>query len=253
MAVGAFVRAGHGRRVAIRSLRGPRITIAYAADEVVPAASLIKVPLAAAVWDAANDPSHHLDLTTLVACGELGVTSYPSIMQVFSPDRMVSIAELVKIMLSTSDNPVSQYLLELVHPEAVNAAAARLGAKDTTMAVGFTDDLFGEAGRSNITTANDMVNIFASLFSNPSYQPLLKAMRNNMRNTRIPLRLPDDLHVSHKTGSLTGLVNDAGIVYGTDIDLAMAFLADGQIDGAATSTAIGDCVATIWSSVGESI
>lgn len=252
-AVRSFVAAEPGRRAAVMSLRGPKVEIAFGGEDVVPAASLIKLPLAVTVTDAARDGSGGFDLNTLVACGELGVTAYPSILQVFRPDRLLTVAELTALMLATSDNPISQYLLDLVGAEAVTATAAKLGAEHTSMAVGYTDDLLGTAGRANVTTAHDMVQMFTAVATEPCYRPLLTAMRNSMRNVRIPLRLPDELHVPHKTGSLAGLANDAGIIFGARTDLAVAFLTDGQSDTAQTSTAIGDCVAAIWTAVGEDL
>jgi beta-lactamase class A len=246
-----FVDAVPGRRVAIRALRGPKLEAGFGADEVAPSASLVKLPLAVAVMDAADAPSSSFSLDTLVARGDLGSTSYPSILEVLGPGHELSIAELLGIMLSTSDNPTSQYLLELVGKTAATAAAVRLGAKHTLVEAGFTDDELGHRGRANLTTANDMIEIFAAVAAEPRYRPLLVAMRNGMRNVRIPLRLDDDLFVPHKTGSLAGLVNDAGIAYGRDVDLAVAFLADQQPDTARTSTDIGDCMAAIWAAVGE--
>jgi beta-lactamase class A len=250
-AVRAFADAVPGRRVAIRALRGPKLAAGFGADEIVPSASLVKLPLAVAVMDAAHGPGSSFALDTLVARRDLGTTSYPSILEVLHPDHELSIAELLGIMLSTSDNPTSQYLLDLVGTNAATAAAERLGAKHTVLAAGFTDDELGARGRANLTTANDMIEIFAGVAAEPRYRPLLVAMRNSMRNVRIPLRLDDDLFVPHKTGSLAGLVNDAGIAYGGHVDLAVAFLTDQQPDTARTSTDIGDCMAAIWAAAGE--
>jgi hypothetical protein len=49
------------------------------------------------------------------------------------------------------------------------------------------------------------------------------------------------------------VVNDAGVVYGRETDLAMAFVCDGQPDPAATAIDIGDCVARLREAVGEPI
>lgn len=249
-AVTAFAASAPGRRVAVRALRGPRLGVGANADQVTPSASLIKLPLAVTVWDAAQEAGH-LSLDTTIPRHTLGQTAYPSIIEVVQPERELSVRELIGIMLSTSDNPIAQYLLGLVGMEAVTATARRLGAKHTIMAVGFADEELGAAGRASVTTANDMIEMFAAVAGEPRYRSLVHAMRNSMRNFRIPLRLPDELYVAHKTGSLVGVVNDAGILYGREVDLAAAFLTDGQVDSARTSIDIGDCVAAIWSALGE--
>jgi len=58
---------------------------------------------------------------------------------------------------------------------------------------------------------------------------------------------------AHKTGSLTGVAVDAGIVYGRKVDLAVSFLSDHQPDTAETSLSIGDCMGRIWALLGEDV
>lgn len=250
-AVNDFVGEEEGRSVALRALRGPAVEVLAGAEIPRPAASLVKVPLAVAVYERARAGA--LSLDEQVPRRALGATAYPSILEVFEPDHRFTLGELCRLMLSTSDNPVSQYLLDLVGMGAVQEQARRLGARRTTMAVGFTDPELGAAGRANLTTAADMLAIMASVAADPYYQPLIRGMRNSMRNFRLPLRLPDKLHVAHKTGSLLGVVNDAGVVYGKNSDLTVAFLTDRQADTARTSIAIGDCMARIWTALGEEV
>jgi beta-lactamase class A len=54
-----------------------------------------------------------------------------------------------------------------------------------------------------------MLALLRQLYETECYQPIVQAMRNNLRNTRIPLRLPDTLPIAHKTGSLDGLAHNA--------------------------------------------
>jgi len=250
-AIAGFVDEEAGRAVALRTLRGPDVAVAVNADVVCPAASLVKVPLAVAVYEAARRAL--LSLDQRVFRRQLGATAYSSILEVFHIDHPFTLAELCRLMLSTSDNPTSQYLLELVGMDAVNEHAKRLGRGDTFVKVGFTDAELGEVGRANVTTAEDMVSILTAVAVDPYYQPLVHGMRNSMRNFRLALRLPDELYVAHKTGSLLGVVNDAGVLYGRHSDLAIAFLTDHQVDTARTSIAIGDCMGRIWAALGEEV
>ena len=74
-----------------------------------------------------------------------------------------------------------------------------------------------------------------------------------MRNTRLPLLLPDDLVVAHKTGTLAAVVNDVGILYGRHVDLAIAVLTDGQPDPPRTNLAIGELARDVWAALGERV
>jgi beta-lactamase class A len=250
-AVSAFVNEEPLRAVALGSLRGPVIKFSVNGELSLPAASLVKLPLATAIYEQAAIGKLALD--ERVVRRDLGRTAYPSILEVFSDDHTFTLRELCGLMLATSDNPTSQYLLERVGTHPVNAEAQRLGASRTRIVVGFLDVLLGEEGRANITTADDSLLIVEALATNPAYKSLITALRNNLRNFRMPLRLPDTLPVAHKTGSLTGVAVDAGIAFGRNVDLAVAFLSDHQSDTARTSLSIGDCMGQIWGSLGEDV
>jgi beta-lactamase class A len=250
-AASEFANAEPARAVALKTLRGPTIEFAVHGDVPLPAASLVKLPLATAIYEQAA--AGKVTLEERVPRADLGRTAYPSILEVFSDDHSFTLKELCGLMLATSDNPTSQYLLERVGLDAVNAEARRLGATRTHVAVGFLDELLGKKGRANVTTANDAMLMLEVLSRSPAYEPLLIALRNNQRNFRMPLRLPDTLPVAHKTGSLVGVAVDAGIAYGKSVDLAVVFLSDHQSDTALTGVAIGDCMGRIWSGLGEDV
>jgi beta-lactamase class A len=250
-AVSDFVNEDPPRAVALESLRGPAVKISLNGDLPLPAASLVKLPLALAIYEQAA--AGKISLDERVRHTDLGRTEYPSILEVFSDDHSFTLKELCGLILATSDNPTSQYLLERVGVHAVNAAAERLGATSTRIVVGFLDELLGEKSRANITTADDILKMLKMIAASTFCQDLIVALKNNLRNLRIPLRLPDTLPVAHKTGSLSGVAADAGIVYGRNVDLAVSFLSDHQSDTAKTSLSIGNCMGRIWGLLGEDI
>ncbi|MBZ6107394.1 serine hydrolase [Streptomyces olivaceus] len=244
--IDSFVQNGPSRAVVLRSMRGRDLCAQRNADRTFPAASLMKVPLFIALLE------QH-DATQVVTRSDLSRTAYPSLFEVFDERHEFTLAELGGLMLATSDNPVAVYLTDLVGMEAVTATAARAGAHHTHMRVGFTDNDLGPTARNSITTANDMALILQYAAADPKLQPVIKALRNSMRNFRLPLRLPDDLHVAHKTGSLRGLAHDAGILYGRDHDLIAVFLSEDQPDTATVGIEIGDCIADVWRVLGEPV
>lgn len=240
-AVEEFAREDEGRSVVVRSLRGAEVDVAIRADVVRPAASLVKLALVSAVRAAPE-----VDLAARVRRDQLGETAYSSVLDVLEPGHELTVGELCGLCLAVSDNPASDYLLGLVGIDAVNERAVALGALETKVVTGFSD---GELGsRANVTTASDALQLLLHALRDDAV-----ALSNSLRNTRIPLRLPDGTPVAHKTGTLDGVVNDAGVVYGERTDLALAFLCEGQADPAATSIEIGDCVARLREAVGEDI
>ncbi|KJE21110.1 beta-lactamase class A [Frankia torreyi] len=248
-AVNTFTQAGGRRAVAVEALRGPAVRVEVNAHTPQPGASTLKLIVAAAVHDAAD--AGQIDLSERVNCRDLHPTIFPTVMAAFDDGDQLALRQLCALMLITSDNAAADALLDRVGHDTVNATARRLGATATTLAVDFRDEQLGAAGRRNTTTAGDLNLILRGLAGHERYRPVLASMRNNLRNTRIPARLPDRTPVAHKTGSLDGVVCDAGIIYGQHTDVAVAFLADGESDSARTSIAIADTVATIWSALTE--
>ncbi|MFE0630046.1 serine hydrolase [Streptomyces sp. NPDC058864] len=244
--VNAFVGDDDSRAVVLQSLRGTDISVGRNADRVFPAASLMKLALAVTVMEQA-------DQRRVVTRSDLGRTDYPSLLEVFEPRHRFTLAELCGLMLATSDNPVGAFLTDLVGMEAVTATAARAGARQTFMRVGFTDRELDATARDSVTTADDTARVLRYVATEPRLRPLVRALRNSMRNFRLPLRLPDHLPVAHKTGSLRGLAHDAGILYGRHVDLIAVFLTDCQEDTALVNIQIGDCIADVWRLADETL
>jgi len=168
-------------------------------------------------------------------------------MKAFDPDRSLSLAELAAIALITSDNPVAVMLEDRVGYDAVNAVLAKAGVSpERQMSVGFRERELGPKNRANALSALDLIAIFDRLTSEPVYAPIIGALENNLRNARIPALLPDDAIIAHKTGSLEGVVNDAGIVRLGDQAFTLACMCDAQSDPAKTSADMAECADGIF-------
>jgi beta-lactamase class A len=242
-----FFAAGH-RSMFVKDLSSGRVL--YQAQEKVvrPAASLLKVAIALALYDAAENGL--LDLEAESPIGSLGGSRYPSLLKVFREHHAFTVRELCGIMLATSDNIASNYVLELVGFDVIEETLQALGADSTSLVAGFRDDEFGDLGRQNVTTAADMAGIFEVLWREPRYQTVLYAMENGLRKERLALRLPEDLQIVNKTGSLDSVCNDVAIFHDEDLTLVVAFLSDLEADTAATALRVGDLAGTVWKTLG---
>jgi beta-lactamase class A len=248
-AVESFAADDPGRSVAAKSLRGTEVRASVRADVLRPAASVLKLPLVAAVHAAGKTGG--VDLGARVKAGSLDPNSCPSVLATLDPDHELTVGELCALCLSTSDNAIAEHLISLVGLAAANRQATELGCSDTRMEVGFGDGFLGDAGRANVTTASDALRLASALVADST--EIRQALSNSLKNNRIPLRLPLGVRAPHKTGTLPFVANDAGVVFGARTDVAVAFLCDGQSDTARTSIDIGDCVARIRLALGETV
>ncbi len=214
-------------------------------DTPHPIASIAKVPLAIALYDAANQGD--IDLLYQISLSILPATRYISILAAFDTDRCLSLRELIALMLMTSDNPVTVYLMELLGFDRLNGTLRRVTENQAlTLSAGFTEDELGLPNRANMMTANDVVKLFQSVKNEPLYADIETALANNLRNQRIPALLPETARVAHKTGTLNGVVNDAGIISDGPINFTVVFLCDGQNDMTATTSDIAVCAKQLY-------
>lgn len=240
-----FCAGDPGRSVALSFCvhKGPRykkVTLDHSGTTLRPVASVIKVALVMALYDLAY--TGLVDLDEQVPLRALGKTRYCTIMAAFDEERHLSLRELAGLALITSDNPVAVLIEERVGYQAVAAVFARAGiAADRRMSVGFREDELGPKNRANQMTAFDVIKMFELLHSERRYGPIILMLENNLRNERIPALLPDQAVIAHKTGSLNGVTNDAGIVRLGIESFLVAFLTDCQADPIATANDIAAC------------
>lgn len=245
-ALARFGGAEGGRSAAVVSLRGVALRVAHDADAVRPAASVLKLAVAGAALAAEREGA--LDLEAPIRCAELAEVDGPSVLGVLGADHELSLRELCGVALATSDNPAAEAVLRRVGGERVRRLLDGLGLTRTTLANGYDQRGVDDARRSTTTAAEALILARELIHGDREISRMLEC---SVRNTRIPLRLPEGTRAPHKTGSLRDVANDVGVVYGEQTDLAVAFLCEGQVDTARTSIAIGDCVAELRRAVGE--
>jgi beta-lactamase class A len=197
----------------------------------------MKVPLAMAVFRLAAQQA--IDLGASVTIERFSATRYVSILSAFDRGRELSVREICRLALITSDNPLAVYLQTLAGFDVVNGLLQEIGCGPACrMAAGFSEDELGERNRQSVLTADAAVQILSVLRTEPLFADLVVALQNNLRNNRIPALLPEHVAVIHKTGSLDGVANDVGIICDDKVDFTLAFLTDRQGDPIRTSNEI---------------
>ena len=81
----------------------------------------------------------------------------------------------------------------------------------------YNDDLLSAEALDNLSSPYDFTQLLLNLYTgkllgNDSTKFALKTMADCKFNNRIPARLPKGVKVMHKTGTICGIVNDAGII-----------------------------------------
>jgi beta-lactamase class A len=119
------------------------------------------------------------------------------------------------LMIVVSDNVASNLLVDLVGASAVQALMEEAGMTRTTLGRRFMD--LPRPGADNRTSASDMGLCLEQLYrgqllDKAHTSSALAILRRQQYREKIPLLLPPELPVAHKTGELDGVRHDVALV-----------------------------------------
>jgi beta-lactamase class A len=133
--------------------------------------------------------------------------------------KMMRVDELAYHMITTSSNLATNLLLGVIGSDAVNRTLKELDVDDgIELKRGVEDELAFENGINNNVTADGLLRILVLLSEGKAFSPALSRrmmdiLHGQEFNQGIPARLPKGARVAHKTGEISTVAHDAGVVY----------------------------------------
>lgn len=132
--------------------------------------------------------------------------------------RMLTVHQLAEHMIVTSSNLATNLLLDLVGVEAARASLAHLHLGGIDLQRGVEDEAAWEAGMNNRVTAAGLCDALRLIeegkaISPEASQAMLDILHQQQFRSGIPAGLPEDARVANKTGEISTIAHDAGIVY----------------------------------------
>jgi beta-lactamase class A len=132
--------------------------------------------------------------------------------------EQLPLRELVRRMIVRSSNLATNNLIELAGAERVRALMQRLGAEGMDVRRGVEDGPAYRAGLNNTTDALGFARVLASLarcelLTRELCANAIDILAQQEFNDMIPRGLPPGIRFAHKTGWITGIQHDGGIVY----------------------------------------
>jgi beta-lactamase class A len=197
-------------------------------DEKFHAASTMKVPVMIEIYKQASSGKFKLTDSILVKNEFKSIVDGSSYKMDIGEDsgeklydqinKKVSIYDLMYDMITVSSNLATNILIDLVDAKSVTLSMRELGANNMIVLRGVEDLKAYEKGLSNSTTARDLMIIMKSIANNSAgkvedNQQMIEILKDQQFNDMIPKYFPENVQVAHKTGSITGVHHDAGIVY----------------------------------------
>ncbi len=132
--------------------------------------------------------------------------------------KYISIREIVSAMITKSSNFSTNLLIDYINVKNVNKTMRDMGAENINVLRGVGDLKAFDKGLNNTTSAKDLLVIYEKLamgsFINPSISnEMVEILKNQVYKDIIPKYLPDNIEVAHKTGWISGVRHDSGIVF----------------------------------------
>lgn len=132
--------------------------------------------------------------------------------------KTMTIEELAYHMIITSSNLATNLLIEVVGVDAIRLALEELGVGGLKVLRGVEDQHAYDAGLNNEVTANGLLELLRAIaeeraFSRESSNRMLEILHDQKFRSGIPAGLPRQARVAHKTGNISTVHHDAGIVY----------------------------------------
>ncbi len=129
-----------------------------------------------------------------------------------------TVKELVEDMITVSSNLATNILIELVGAKNVMQTIKEIGAHNMKVLRGVEDLKAFRLGMNNTTTALDLFVILKAIAEkkilNVQYcNEMIDILLAQKFNEMIPAKLPAEIKVAHKTGSIQGVQHDASIVF----------------------------------------
>jgi len=195
------------------------------------AASTMKVPVMLGIFEAVSRGALRLDQPVRVKNAFTSIadgSTFSTDPKDDSDDEMytfvgqdVPLEVLVRHMIDRSSNLATNNVIELIGAKQVMSLMQRIGANDIKVLRGVEDQKAFDAGMINTTTAYDLMLILRALaeqrlVSADASQKMIEILSAQEFNTGIPAGLPAGTRVAHKTGDITKIAHDAGIVFRPD-------------------------------------
>ena len=187
----------------------------HRADERFSTASVIKVPILAALTASVDAGEHRWDEVVPVnaddTAGGSGAIQYLS-----RPEY--TLHDVATLMIIVSDNRATNLVIDLLGMERINDFFRRAGWPGTILGRRMFDFDARARGRDNFSTPRETADLFVrllagQLLSAEGTTVALRMLRAQQAGHKLPAWLPPETPAANKTGNMTGVENDSGILF----------------------------------------
>lgn len=213
--------------VFFEDLNNPDLQITINPDTVFHAASTMKTPVMIEVFKQAEQEKFSVydsirienRFYSIVDSSEFSLELDPNADDPYERQvgEMATIYDLTHAMITYSSNIATNLIIDLVGAENTTQSMRELGAENIEVLRGVYDMKAYDRGLSNRTTARDLAIILKSIANGEvvdeeASRQMVEIMEDQFYKDTIGGNLPDEVRVASKSGFITGVRHDSGIV-----------------------------------------
>src|SRR5947199_7896835 len=201
---------------------------AYNADHYFHAASTMKLAVLLGVFRQVDRGELTLDAPVHVRNRFTSIVNQEPFMLDLSRDadpnvyghlgKTLTVRELAFWMITKSSNLATNLLVEIVGIHNIQQALDELEIDGVKILRGVEDQAAFQAGLNNEVTANGLLKLLRVIANRKAYSPeaseeMLSILLEQQYRSGIPAGLPKAARVAHKTGNISTVHHDAGIIF----------------------------------------
>lgn len=195
-------------------------------------ASIIKIFILSTAYEMAE--RGELDLDEKICVRRKDMVGGAGVLNARSGEPMLSVRELLQLMITESDNTATNVLIDHLTFSRIQNHCEAHGFTNTILCRKMMDIGAMRAGYDNLTTVEDVGEWMRCLRNRQLVSPSADASMEQtlfaqMDTECFPCALPQ-ASIAHKTGELTGVYHDAGIIYENNKSYVLVIFSSKSVD-----------------------
>ena len=185
-------------------------------DDKFRSASLIKVPIAAALMEQLEEGNISLESSLKVS--RKNRVSGSGTLKWASNGTKFHLDEVLFKMITESDNTATKMIVDEVGLDSISESLRHLGLYGTNVCKNISNMTSRKIKDDSFTTPGDIAGLFERIYAGTLVDKeksdyLLGILKQTKSRNRLRAGLPDGWELGHKTGLLRSACHDAGIVF----------------------------------------
>lgn len=241
-----------GARVGFCAILPDGRRISHRENEIFKSASTIKIAIMIQLYRRIDAGELSLEQTYVLKEEDKAPGS--GVLQELHTGIELTLRDVLYLMISISDNPATNILIDHVGMDEVNATMRQLGLSESLLGRPMRGRPAFDTEQENLATPADFARLVESILdgsaaSAESCMAMLAMLKLQANTRRIGRFVPEDVEWGSKTGSYATVVNDVGFIMTKDGPLIVSAFTEDVADMVSGEVIVSELVREVLASL----